>query len=135
MGMSTDSASKTILLVDDDADFLAQLQLQLQAAGFQVIAAESQQEAEELLAETRPDLAVVDLMMEHVDGGFSLCYHIKQRDPQIPVILVTGVTAETGLEFDVATDDERAWIKADAWLSKPVRFEQLQREMERLLKG
>jgi len=135
MAMTTDSASKTVLLVDDDVDFRTQLQLQLQAAGYTVIEAESQQEAEELLAGTRPDLAVVDLMMEHMDGGFALCYHIKRKDPQIPVILVTGVTAETGLEFDVATDDERAWIKADAWLSKPVRFEQLQREIERLLKG
>ena len=30
---------------------------------------------------------------------------------------------------------ERAWIKADAMLSKPVRFEQLRRELERLLPG
>ena len=125
---------KTVLIVDDDADFLLPLEVRLSNAGFEVLTAQSAQEAEEKLAETRPDLCVVDLMMEHMDAGFALCYHIKKKDPSIGVILVTGVASETGLEFDTATADERAWIKADAILTKPVRFEQLEREIERLLK-
>ena len=40
-----------------------------------------------------PDLAIVDLMMEYKDSGFALCYHIKKKDPSIPVILVTAVTS------------------------------------------
>jgi CheY-like chemotaxis protein len=64
-----------------------------------------------------------------------LCYRIKKQDPTIPVIMVTSVTSETGLDFDATTKEERSWIKADALLDKPVRFEQLQREMNRLLKG
>ena len=43
----------------------------------------------------------------------------------MPVILVTAVASETGLDFDAATAEERGWIKADAVLDKPVRFEQL----------
>lgn len=39
--------------------------------------------------------------------------------------MVTGVTGETGIEFDAATNEERAWIKADELLAKPVRPEQL----------
>jgi hypothetical protein len=49
------------------------------------------------------------------------------------VILVTGVAAETGIPFSAATREERIWIKADALLPKPIRFEQLQPEVERLL--
>jgi CheY-like chemotaxis protein len=64
-----------------------------------------------------------------------LCYHIKRKDPGIPVVLLTAVTHQTGLEFDAVTDEERSWVKADAMLAKPVRFEQLEREIERLLKG
>jgi two-component system, OmpR family, response regulator len=131
----TADKGKTILVVDDDADFRTQLQVQLEAAGYRVVTAEGQRPAEKLLAAMRPDLAVVDLMMEHVDGGFALCYHIKKLDPRIPVILVTAVASETGLEFDAATDEERSWVKADHLLTKPVRFEQLRREIERLLKG
>lgn len=126
---------KTILVVDDDIDFLAQMQLNLEAAGFRVATAEGQKKAEEILQTLRPDLAILDLMMENLDGGFSLSYHIKQKDPSIPVILVTAVTSETGLEFDATTDEERSWVKADAFLAKPIRFEQLFREINKFLKG
>lgn len=128
-------AKQTILVVDDDADFLEQMRVQLEAAGYAVVTAAGQAKAEEALARGLPDLLLVDLMMEQADGGFSLCYHAKRRNPDLPVIIVTAVTSETGLEFDAATDEERSWIKADAILPKPVRFEQLAREMARLLKG
>jgi len=133
MTNATKNKTKTVLLVDDDLDFLAQHQILLQNIGFTVVTAESQRQAEELLKTQKPDLAIVDLMMEHMDGGFALCYHIKKLDAKIPVILVTAVSSETGLEFDAATKEERSWVKADVMLSKPIRFEQLQREIERLL--
>ena len=88
-----------------------------------------------MLAQTRPDLAIVDLMMEYKDSGFALCYHIKKKDPSIPVILVTAVTSETGLEFDAATEEERSWVKADAMLAKPLRFEQLLCGNSAIVKG
>ena len=126
--------TKTILIVDDDIDLLLQLKLQFEAAGFTVITAESAREAEKAFAQTRPDIAVLDLMMEQMDTGFTLSYHIKKKDPSIPVILITGVTHETGFEFEVSSAEERSWIKADAILDKPIRFEQLMREVERLMK-
>jgi CheY-like chemotaxis protein len=131
--MSTDLCKKTVLLVDDDPDFLYQQQRQLEAAGLTVVAAENEKEAENILKKVRPDLAVVDLMMENVDGGFTLCYHIKKLDSTIPVILVTSVNNETGLHFDAADPEQKSWIKADAFLSKPIRFEQLKKEVDRLL--
>jgi len=123
----------TVLLADDDADYLFQQKLQLEAAGFRVLAAASEMEATEMLGVCRPDLAVLDLMMDNVDGGFTLCHRIKKQHPTLPVILVTSVNAETGLDFGTGTESERAWIKADAFLSKPIRFEQLQREIDRLM--
>ncbi len=126
--------AKTVLAVDDDADYLAQLEIQLLAAGFEVLTADNVGQAKEILDQRRPDLAVVDLMMEHMDDGFTLCHDIKARDASIPVILVTGVAGETGLDFDASTKEERSWIKADALLDKPVRFEQLRREIGKLLK-
>lgn len=131
--METLNNTKTILVVDDDVDFLTQQRLQLEAAGYKVLTAEGQNKANAILATTRPDLAIVDLMMENMDGGFTLCHEIKKKDASIPVILVTAVASETGMEFDAATEEERSWVKADAMLAKPVRFEQLRREMERLL--
>jgi CheY-like chemotaxis protein len=132
--MTTDT-QKTVLLVDDDADFRFQQKSQLEAAGYKVLEASGYAQALQLLNQNEPDIALVDLMMEQIDAGFALSYRIKQKNPNTPVVMITSVASETGLEFDAATEEERSWVKADAVLTKPVRFEQLQREMTRLLKG
>ena len=102
-----------ILVVDDDPDCLEQTEERLKAGGYEVATAEGQ---ESVLYE----------------AGILMCY-IKKKDPSVPVILVSAVRNETRLDFDTATDEERAWIKADALLDKPVRFEQLIREINRLM--
>jgi len=127
------STKKTIMVVDDDSDYRFQQKVQLEASGYTVVEADSAEQAMEELEKTRPDLALVDLMMEEMDAGFTLCYHIKKKYPDVPIILATAVTRETGLEFDAATSEERSWIKADVLLAKPIRFDQLRREIERLL--
>ena len=125
---------KTILLVDDDIDYLFQLKLHLERFGFKVISAESQKEAEELLAIVKPDLAIVDLMMENEDSGFILCFKMKRKYPDVPIILSTAVSAETGLLFGINSEEERKWIKADLYLEKGITPEQLQKEITKLLK-
>ena len=122
-----------VLVVDDDEDFRDQLRIQLEAAGYAVTEADGEAAADAWLAGSRPDLAILDLMMEHADGGFALGYRLKKRYPDVPVVMVTGVTHETGLDFTTDQGIGGAWIKADAVLDKPVRFEQLRRELERLL--
>lgn len=125
---------KKILVVDDDLDEREILAIDLQSSGFEVITAEGEEAAEEILMETKPDLAIVDLMMENMDSGFVLAHRLKKLYPEVPVIILTSVTAETRLDFDLAKGDEPAWIKADAWIDKPVRSEQLRGEIARLLK-
>ncbi|MFA6110340.1 MAG: response regulator [Candidatus Latescibacterota bacterium] len=124
-----------ILIVDDDADQVAILAIELQSAGYEVVTAGGEEAAEELLMGIRPDLAIVDLMMENMDSGFVLSHRIKQLYPETPVIILTGVAAETRLDFDFAATGEQSWVKADAWIDKPVRSEQLRGEVTRLLKG
>jgi CheY-like chemotaxis protein len=124
----------TILVVDDNPDFLEQMKLQLEAAGFQTVAAESARQARELLPTTDFALAICDLMMEHSDSGFTLAHAIKRKDPAIPVIMVTAVASEAGVTIDASSKGEQAWAGADVILDKPVRFEQLTREISRLLR-
>jgi CheY-like chemotaxis protein len=124
---------RTILIVDDDPDFLTQLELSLEACGCNVVKAGSRKEAEELLKTFRPDAAILDLMMDDFDDGFILAHHIKAKDATVPVIMATAVAAETGLQFDTVGDPQHRWVKADAVLTKPLRFEQLKKELDRLL--
>lgn len=129
------SVPKHVLVIDDDQDFLLQQQIVLEAAGYRVTRAETREEGERLLAECRPDALIVDLMIDENDDGFALCYLAKKQSPAMPVIMVTGVAAETGIEFDSATPEERAWIKADVLLAKPIRSEQVLGELKRLLEA
>jgi two-component system, OmpR family, response regulator len=124
---------KTVLIVDDDMDYLFQMQLKVQQFGFNTITAESQAEAEKIIETLKPDLAILDLMMESDDSGFILSYKIKKKYPDVPIIIATAVTAETGMSFDVRGDESR-WIKADLFLDKGIRADQLQREIKKLLK-
>lgn len=124
---------KVILIVDDDEDILFQMKLNLAETDFEIYTAGSEKEAHEAIDRKKPDLAILDLMMEHRDSGFVLSHYIKRIDPNIKVLLITAVTSETGLEFDTAASDERTWIKADTIMSKPVRKDQLLREIDKLI--
>ncbi|MBE0652796.1 MAG: response regulator, partial [Bacteroidales bacterium] len=85
--------SKIILLVDDDFDYLFQQKIYLESWGYKVLTADSRTKAEELLEKTKPDLAILDLMMEEDDSGFILSYKLKKKYPDVPVIISTAVSS------------------------------------------
>jgi DNA-binding response OmpR family regulator len=125
--------AKKIFLVDDDPDLTSQLQRVLEDAGYAVTVANSQAEAEDAMLSVKPDLAVLDLMMESQDSGFVLCHELKRLYPSLPVILLTSVKAATGMDFAPESTEERSWVEAEAILDKPARPERLKAEIERLL--
>ena len=124
----------TILVADDDPDYLFQTINNLNRAGYKTVSVESQAEAEIVITKFRPDLAIFDLMMESDDSGFILCYKIKKKYPDVPVILATAVARETGLSFSIDSEKEKSWIRADRYLEKGIRAEQLDQEIMKLLK-
>ncbi|HUW05965.1 MAG TPA: response regulator [Williamwhitmania sp.] len=128
------ATDKLIFIADDDEDYLFQLRTMVEGFGFRVVVAESQREAEEMLQLVKPDLAIFDLMMESEDSGFILSYKLKKRYPDVPVIVATAVSSETGISFGVGSDEERKWIKADLYLEKGIRADQLHKELVKLLK-
>jgi DNA-binding response OmpR family regulator len=130
--MSTE-IKKNLLLVDDDYDLLTQLELQFKKAGFNVVTADSQEAAEETLKSYTPDLVISDLMMENIDGGFSLSYYIKKKMPNVPVIIITSVTSNTGMKFSASSDDGQRWIKANVILNKPIKFDDLLKEVNKYI--
>jgi DNA-binding response OmpR family regulator len=125
---------KRVLIVDDDVDYLTQMEIQVKKLGFDVITADTQKEGEEIISREKVDLAIIDLMMENKDSGFILCYKMKKMNPGMPVIIASAVTAETGLNFGVETEADRSWIKADTFIEKGIRPDQLEREINKLLK-
>jgi DNA-binding response OmpR family regulator len=80
------NASKTILIVDDDAFIRRPLEFILQAEGYRAVTARIRK-----IGEERPDLILLDVMMPGRDG-FSVCTAIKNdaRHAHIPVILLSA---------------------------------------------
>lgn len=129
------SKHQRILIADDDPDIIEQVTLLLKQDDHEVAAAESCAEAEQLLMTFTPDLAIIDLIMEQQDSGFTLCHEIKRLYPGTPVILLTSVKSATGISFAASSAEARSWVQADRVIDKPVRPEQLKAEVRRLLRA
>jgi DNA-binding response OmpR family regulator len=127
------SEAKTVLVVDDDLDILEQYAMLLKTDGFKVVQAASMAEAEETILTVRPDLAILDLMMDEKDAGFVLCNQLKRLYADLPVIIVSNVTPVTGLDFRPRNAEETSWVRADVMLNKPIVAERLRAEIRRLL--
>jgi len=124
---------QNILLVDDDPDFRQRAKQTLQEAGYNVTEAEGENQAYEIARSKKFDIAVVDLILENSDSGFSLSYHFKKNNPTMPIVMLSSSVSEFGIEFSLESASERSWIKADALLNKPIRTEQLLQAVRRLL--
>ena len=123
-----------ILLVDDDYDYMFQQKFILEKEGFEIISTDTQKEAEKIMQKVKPDLAIFDLMLENQDSGFVLSYKFKKLYPDVPVIISTSVSAETGITFGINTDEDKKWIKADLYIEKGLSRENFLKEVKKLLK-
>ncbi|PKP20908.1 MAG: hypothetical protein CVU05_08005 [Bacteroidetes bacterium HGW-Bacteroidetes-21] len=123
-----------IFVVDDDVDNIFHMTNMLNKLGYDVVSACGQKEAEAMMDKVDADLAIFDLMMENKDSGFILSHRIKQQKPNMPVIIATALTAETGMMFGIEDESNKNWIKADLYLEKGLRPDQLHREINKLLK-
>jgi two-component system alkaline phosphatase synthesis response regulator PhoP len=124
---------KRILIVDDDPDFVAAIQKILASAHYDVGIADNVGEGMKAIEKQKPDLILLDVMMESYDDGFNMCYELKHDDRyrDIPVMIITAVTEVTGLKFSPDTDGE--YLEADDYVQKPISAETLLNRVERLL--
>lgn len=92
----------TILVVDDDDPVRVMLARLLRTQGYQVLQAAHANEARALLDAQRPDLVISDIVMPG-ESGIELRRSILERWPEIPVILISGYSAEGPAEFAART--------------------------------
>ena len=87
-----------VLVVDDERDFLESLVRRLQRRGLDARGVDSGMEALKLVAEDPPEVVVLDVKMPDMDGIATL-KAIKDRDPKVEVILLTGhASVESGIQ-------------------------------------
>ena len=132
---------KTVLLVDDDSDFLAANSMALEAAGFEVFTAGNSADAVEIAHQVAPDVAVLDVMMDEPDEGFSLARGLRQdaRTKNVRLVLLSSVNEinrRKGLAFRFSDQDrDERWLPVDRVLEKPIKPRKLISILNELMEG
>lgn len=111
--------SETILVLDDNGDFLTNVELILEMEGYQVLSACSGAEALTLLERTKPDLIISDIMMPEMDGYEF--YQRVRRDPELLTVPFIFLSAKAERE-DIRFSQQ---LGVDDYLTKPLESEDL----------
>lgn len=127
-----------ILVIDDDPDFLDAVTPILQSALYEVVTAASPEEGKKKIFDKKPDLILLDIMMDSLFDGFSLCHSIKtskefKEFKDTPIIFVSAVKEKTGSRFQFK-GEEQGLTGPDDYIDKPVKPDDLLARIERLLK-
>lgn len=96
-----------ILVVDDEKNILKLYQAELEEEGYTVVTANSGKEALDVFEKENPDIVTLDILMPDVDG-IQVLRQIKEKKPQIPVIMLTA--------YDYR-DDFSVWV-SDGYVVK-----------------
>ena len=105
------------LVVDDDPRILHYVATYLQREGLKVVSESSGEAALDYLETNQVDIAIVDIMMNGMDG-FELCETLKADYEDLPVIMLTA--------RDALSDKERAFLTGtDDYVTKPFEVEEL----------
>jgi two-component system alkaline phosphatase synthesis response regulator PhoP len=123
---------KRILVVDDEPDFAAIVQGNLEKEGFAVEIAYNGLEGLEKVKANPPDAIVLDVMMPEKDG-YVVCKELKEDDTfcNIPIVLLTAVASHvTSTRY---THRDGMATEADDYISKPASAEEITKSLKRLL--
>ncbi|MHB8523534.1 MAG: response regulator [Limisphaerales bacterium] len=115
-----------ILVVDDEAPIRELLGEFFKKRGYQVTTAATAEEASEWSDDARPDVVILDIDLQGVDG-FEVLQTIKAAHPHLPVIMLTG------MGFDDELLQEALHKGASGYVSKTLPLEQLLMEVHRTL--
>jgi DNA-binding response OmpR family regulator len=119
-----------ILVVDDDPDITFAVSLYLKKEKHEVQAAASRAEGMKALESFKPDLMILDVMMEQPDDGIAMAQELRRTGCTVPIIMLTSVGKVTGMSY--GRDDDL--VPVDAFFEKPVRPEDLLKKINELLK-
>lgn len=123
----------TILLIDDDPDFVDATRLILEKNKYKVITAANAEEGWTKAQSENPDLILLDVMMETPDSGFQLAYKIR-NDKKLknkPILLLTAIGRVTGFKFDKKKDED--FLPVEEYIEKPVKPEILLEKISKAL--
>jgi two-component system alkaline phosphatase synthesis response regulator PhoP len=126
------SEKKRILVVDDEPDFAAIVQRNLEKEGFEVDVAYDGVEGMEKVGSNPPDAIVLDVMMPEKDG-YEMCAELKadEKTADIPVVMLTAVADHVASTRYSHADGMS--MEADDYLPKPASADEITASIKSLL--
>src|ERR671923_1346163 len=119
--------TKTILVVDDDAELADGLRVVLERQGYRVIQARDGQQGKQQIYNQRPDLVILDMMMPRM-GGYPVLEHFRDKPDAPPIIMIT---ANEGSRHKAYAE----YLGVIAYIRKPFAMEDLLVAVNHGLKG
>ena len=123
-----------LLIVDDEPDVTALAQAVLADDGYTFVTAGDGEEGFRMAKTEKPDLILLEVQMPKKDG-FQTFGDLRRDEAtkHIPVIMLTAVTARTGIRFDGKTMGEYFGSEPEAYLDKPIEPSRLRDTVKRLV--
>lgn len=118
-----------ILIVDDDPDMVEASRIVLERDGYSVEHASNVDEGLKRLAEVKPDLLILDVMMEEPDDGLRFARQVRRLGNKLPILMLTSVNRALGIQ--IGKDDEM--VPVDEFVEKPVNPADLSTKVKALL--
>jgi two-component system, OmpR family, response regulator MprA len=124
--VTTTTSTASVLVVEDDPHVRSTLDQLLRFEGYRVHLAADGHEALQQLERSRPDLAVVDVVMPELDG-LSLCRMLRRRGDRLPILVLTArhQVGDRVAGLDAGADD---------YLAKPFAIDELLARLRALLR-
>lgn len=128
------SAKSKVLVVDDDQDYRASVRALLESRGYEVVEAESGDEGLRKLAEEKPGLVVLDVIMKCCCDGYGVTWAIKNKDEygefrNVPIVMTSSIEDSPDERF--AMCPEAGMIRPDYYLTKPLDIPRFLETVER----
>jgi CheY-like chemotaxis protein len=117
-----------VLLIDDDEDFRASVKSLLEDHGYEVFEADSGRDGLRKVLACRPDVILLDIMMESDAEGYGVTYSLKYREEyaevrHTPVFMISSIDEAPDERFQMA--GELDMIRPDRYFAKPLDFGRL----------
>ena len=117
-----------VAIIDDDPDILDASSLVLKSRGYDVITANNPSDGYKIVKEKKPDLIILDVMMDEPDDGFFLAQKFRKEKIKTPILMYTSVSKAIGLDFG-----KSEMVPVDDFVEKPISPDELIKKVETLL--
>src|SRR4030065_984518 len=122
-----------ILVVEDDNDLVAAITKILENKGYDATSAYDPEEGWDKLKQNKPDLIILDVMFggKGESKGFDFAQKIRcdRQFSDIPILMMTAINTEKPF-FNFSADTDGGFLPVDAFLDKPVKYEELYSKVE-----